>query len=400
VSLATPRVLLVVNSYPTDERPDRGVFNRRAAVGLAARLNVGVLFLRTWRPGRNVVTRRREQAWPVIELALPMVPRPGWSVASSRLSATPWIRAILGEWDVLHSVALDFPGILSAHWAWGHGLPHLAQAIGTDLNESLPRCAGHPGLGSWRRGMDLILCNSLGLQEEARRLVPGVPTRVAYRGTDLGRFCADGLDRDPARLRFLYLGGLPLSPNLHVGRDAKGGATLMEAWSRVEGAAASAGARLAFGGPYSDSPVSRSWREGLRHPETVELLGQVAPAEVPRLMRESAVVLLPSRAEGLPNVAVEASASGCAVLGSRVGGVPEVVEDGVTGRLLPPADPAAWALAMGDCIKNPSRLAEMGRAGRRRAEEFFDARRYPDALLELYQEVLGRHRAGRGARPS
>jgi len=78
----------------------------------------------------------------------------------------------------------------------------------------------------------------------------------------------------------------------------------------------------------------------------VFLLGARPHEEIPLWMNACDVLCLPSLSEGLPNVALEAMACGLPVVASRVGGVPEVVRDGVNGFLVPPSDPGALADAL------------------------------------------------------
>lgn len=81
--------------------------------------------------------------------------------------------------------------------------------------------------------------------------------------------------------------------------------------------------------------------------------------------------VLPSRWEGFGLVLLEAMAAGRAVVASRVSAIPEVVEDGVTGLLVPPGDPAALAAAIGALLADPARRAAMGAAGRARVTTRF-----------------------------
>jgi starch synthase len=75
------------------------------------------------------------------------------------------------------------------------------------------------------------------------------------------------------------------------------------------------------------------------------------------------------------------------VIGSRVGGLPELVEDGVTGLLVPPDDPEALAHALQALGGNPARAAAMGAAGRARALAAFGADRPAEALDALYRTL-------------
>jgi len=100
------------------------------------------------------------------------------------------------------------------------------------------------------------------------------------------------------------------------------------------------------------------------------------------------VVVVPSRWEGFGLVALEAMRSGCAVLATRVGGLPEVVDEGVTGALFAPDDSDALVHLLVSLTE--TRLAEMGAAGRRRFEALFHVDRVVNELDAVYREVLAR----------
>jgi glycosyltransferase involved in cell wall biosynthesis len=83
----------------------------------------------------------------------------------------------------------------------------------------------------------------------------------------------------------------------------------------------------------------------------------------------------------------EAMAAGKPVVASRVGGIPEYVDEGTTGLLVPPADPAALCGAILTLLDDPARLAEFGRRGRERVVERFDGERTNAAIEALFREV-------------
>ncbi|HET7045372.1 MAG TPA: glycosyltransferase family 4 protein [Gaiellaceae bacterium] len=120
-------------------------------------------------------------------------------------------------------------------------------------------------------------------------------------------------------------------------------------------------------------------------PGGVTFLGRVSP--VAPLYERSLAAVVPSRGEGFGMVALEAMERGRAVIGSRVGGLPELVEDGVTGLLVPPDDPEALAHALQALGGNPARAAAMGAAGRARALAAFGADRPAEALDALYRTL-------------
>jgi glycosyltransferase involved in cell wall biosynthesis len=126
-------------------------------------------------------------------------------------------------------------------------------------------------------------------------------------------------------------------------------------------------------------------RLGISH--RVAFLGH--RSDVPQLLAGCDVFVLPSLYEGFPLSVLEAMAAGRPVVATAVGGTPEAVVDGVTGYLVPPAQPAALAEAVNRVLADPARAEAMGRAGQARAKESFSAaamaRRYADTY-----EAVGR----------
>ncbi len=129
--------------------------------------------------------------------------------------------------------------------------------------------------------------------------------------------------------------------------------------------------------------------------------------DMPDVLAGLDVLVLASwdRVEGLPRVVIESMASGKPVVGTSVAGISETVEDGVTGLLVAPGDPAALADAIGRIVDAPELGAAMGAAGRARCEQRFSAAAYVQAVEMLYEEILekdmgSRHRTGfAGGRP-
>jgi starch synthase len=110
--------------------------------------------------------------------------------------------------------------------------------------------------------------------------------------------------------------------------------------------------------------------------------------DVIQLLSQAAVFACPSLYEPLGIVNLEAMACGTAVAGSRVGGIPEVVEDGVTGLLVPPDDPATLAGALNTIVCDPALARTMGQAGRDRAVAEFGWRAVAQQTAALYSELV------------
>jgi glycosyltransferase involved in cell wall biosynthesis len=103
------------------------------------------------------------------------------------------------------------------------------------------------------------------------------------------------------------------------------------------------------------------------------------------------VVAVPSTApDPLPGAAIEAAAAGCAVVASAHGGLPEIVRDGDTGRLVPPGDAAALARVASELIDDPTQRARLGVAAAADVRERFAASRLREAIDALYESILSR----------
>jgi colanic acid/amylovoran biosynthesis glycosyltransferase len=120
----------------------------------------------------------------------------------------------------------------------------------------------------------------------------------------------------------------------------------------------------------------------------VELTGALTHEQVLAQWQRADIAALTSENEGMPVCLMEAAACGVPAVATAVGGVPELVADGVTGLLAPANDARALAAALRSLLLQPSRRAEMGHAARARAAERFSLRQQIDSLLELWQEVL------------
>jgi colanic acid/amylovoran biosynthesis glycosyltransferase len=92
--------------------------------------------------------------------------------------------------------------------------------------------------------------------------------------------------------------------------------------------------------------------------------------------------------EGIPNVLKEAMASGLPVVGTRHAGIPELIDDGVSGFLVPERNEAALADALQRLALEPGRWASMGRAGRAKIEMEYDIDRLNDRLAGLLEHLI------------
>lgn len=172
---------------------------------------------------------------------------------------------------------------------------------------------------------------------------------------------------------------------LYVGRVSreKGVATLMEACSRGAGIPL----KVAGTGELLEEFRARAEREGWRH---IQFLGHRSGPELEDLYRHAAVVAVPSEAqENCPLVVLEAFAWGKPVVGSRRGGLVELLDGQGVGELVPAGEPQAWAEALSSWMADPRRCAEAGKAARALAESTYSPDVHAERIQTLYREVLG-----------
>jgi sugar transferase (PEP-CTERM/EpsH1 system associated) len=110
--------------------------------------------------------------------------------------------------------------------------------------------------------------------------------------------------------------------------------------------------------------------------------------DVPELLRGFDIFVLPSLAEGISNTILEAMATGLPIVATRVGGTPELVIDGVTGTLVPPADVGAMAHALRMYIERPDVRHKHGRAARDRVERDFSIATMVSSYQSVYDALM------------
>jgi glycosyltransferase involved in cell wall biosynthesis len=123
-------------------------------------------------------------------------------------------------------------------------------------------------------------------------------------------------------------------------------------------------------------------------PEQTRWTERLTTADVPRALDEATVLVLPSRSEGLGRVVVEAFCRGRGVVGSRVGGIPDIVEDGRTGTLVPPENAGALADALVEVLSDRALAASLGSAARAAVGPWLATpEEYAQRIRELVDEV-------------
>jgi len=234
-------------------------------------------------------------------------------------------------------------------------------------------------LGKKRLQRDGALFLAVSDALRARAIARGYPeakTLTHYNGVDLDRFRPDAMPREPGLI-------------LHVGRlvEKKGTKVVIEAVAGI------VGAKLAIIG---EGPLRKTLERQARElGDRVSFLGALTSDDVAQWMRRACVLAAPSLtaadgdAEGLPNVVVEAAASGLPVVGTAHSGIPEAIDEGISGFLVPENNVGALATRLAALLVSESRRNEMGIAARRLAERKFSRQLLTERLEAIYDEVAG-----------
>ncbi len=233
-----------------------------------------------------------------------------------------------------------------------------------------------------------VTCTAAGLGR-LQALSPSTkPVTLVYHGLDLGRF------RPLQSLRPRRDGSDPFDPVhlLAVGRavEKKGFDLLVEALAALPDDCAW---RLVHVGGGPDLPKLRAEAQRRGFADRIVWLGAQDQTAVLEQYRQADLFVLPCRIaddgdrDGLPNVLVEAQSQGLACLSTRVGGVPELIEDGINGRLVASEDPRALTAALLDMIHNPDLRRAYGRAGQDRVARLFDSTASLDRLAGFFRDT-------------
>jgi glycosyltransferase involved in cell wall biosynthesis len=262
------------------------------------------------------------------------------------------------------------PLVLTVHMSLRHTLTV------TDFRSNVLKALGTP-IERWgERSAEAVLAITPRL---ARLLVSeGVdPQRIHVVPPGVNAFLFAGPHDDP----FPDIGGPRL---LFVGRLApqKGLRTLVAATRLLK----SPGVQVLLVGDGPERPALEQEVRKLGISDRVHLLGFVSHDRVPAVLSHADLLVLPSLYEELGTVLLEAMWVGLPIVASRTGGIPDVIDDGVNGLLVPPEQPEVLAGAIDRVLQNPDLARRLGEAARKRGKEY-DWEALAERVLEIYQGV-------------
>ena len=347
------RALLFTHLFPSRYEPTRGIYNLRGFGALASFCEVEIVvpvtfWRRLRRPrdwGRLVVERHNRLSasyptfWNLPRIGMLTHPEAMYRSAGKRVHELNRQR----PFDVILG-AFAYPDVVAAaKFAKELNLPFVAFVLGSDMNELAQRPELRDRIRAALLQANSVVAVSEGLRSRVLEL--GIsPDRAIVQHNGVDGECFQIRDSHAARRTL----GLPIHERVitFVGNlvHEKGPDVLLEAVGRLHASGVS-DLRVLFVGEGHDKDELLARAGALGIGKRVNFLGRLTAAEVAVSMAAADVQCLPSRREGCPNVVLEALASGRPVIGSAIGGVPELLSER-NGILVPPDDPDALAAAI------------------------------------------------------
>lgn len=411
------RILMLASSFPKWPGETTAPFIEEIAAGVAARGHTVTLLLpyhpelRRGPVERGVRLRLYRYAphpalsiWGYAQSLLSDTQIKGRTLLAAPFALAAGLAAVGRELGAARSAGRGYD-LVQAHWVLPNGppaalpaavfgLPLVVSLHGSDIylaerHWSLALAAA----GAFRTAKAVTACSS-DLRERALLLGarPATSCVIPY-GVNPQQFRPDPAARAAVRAELGLGDDTPLVLGLGRLVAKKGFGVLLEAWPAV--LRDHPRATLAIVGYGDLRPALEEQAAALGIADSVRFLGQLERAKTAAAVAAADVFALPivrDGVDGLPNVLLEAMGAGRAVVASRVAGVPDVVDDGVHGLLVPERDPGALAAALGRLLGDPALAARLGAAARARVERELTWER----AAERYELALA---AAVGARP-
>jgi len=224
---------------------------------------------------------------------------------------------------------------------------------------------------------DVLRAVSNATRKQLETHSPGTAVVQFPAWTDINTFLKAGEDKASSSAQtILFVGNLVSGKGVHV---------LIESFARI--ANDFRAAKLILIGESPDRHYARTLLKSKPADlkERITFLGPLPQSQVACHMAEASALVVPSLSEGLGRVIFEAMACRTPVIGSRIGGIPDLIKDEVTGFLVPPGDESALASKILWILQNPVESLEMGLEARKFAESFFSSEIYVQEYTRLFE---------------
>lgn len=399
------RIALLTREFPPEVYGGAGVHVEYLARELDRRPDLSVEVHAFGAPRESPLVARTYQPWDAIDVST----GPGAALGTLSVDVAMADRVVGADLVHSHTWYAAMGGHLAAVV---HDLPHVTTAHSLEPLRPWKReqLGGGYRLSSWCErtaieGADAVVAVSDGMRADVLRCYPDIdPGRVhvIHNGIDPDEYrpvadpgAVEALGIDPQRPFVLFVGRITRQ---------KGIAHLLDAFGRLE----SEPQLVLLAGQPDTAEIAAEVSAAVEALDArtgrVVWIDEMVPREsVAALMSHAAVFVCPSVYEPFGLINVEAMACGTPVVASAVGGIPEIVVDGETGRLVSietdPDDPsgvplepeqfaADLAAAIDDVLSDPARAARMGEAGRARAVERFSWREVAAQTEALYRSLV------------
>ena len=287
--------------------------------------------------------------------------------------------------DVVHT-QLEFSTILGGLAARRFGIPMIStlHTIGRPRHWTSADLRFRTEAWALRRFADRVVAVSEWARREYLELLRLPPDRVVtiHNGVDIDRFRVQPSVRAEARTELGISQEAPLAITVAVLRPPKGIDDMLGALSGAIRRIPDLHYLIVGDGP-ARRDLERSVTERALE-DRVTFAGN--RSDVPRMLAAADLFVLPSHSEALPTAVAEAMASGLPVVATRVGGIPEMVDDN-TGILVEPGDEQGLATAIGDVLTDVERRRSLGRHGAQTAADHFAVRRQASRLVAEYRAL-------------
>jgi glycosyltransferase involved in cell wall biosynthesis len=374
------KILLVVTGYPSINEPARSVFNKVHANALILHgCEVEVLYLRSLHPKRKLFFTESIDNITVhhCSLILPFVSKKIKNVFTTSILKR-LVKKISFKPQVVQCIGGN-AAIAGHHISKATNQPYCIHYIGGDLNEDIIHLST---LDAYNKSVLSAAFN--GFESKAlEQIFDGYYNQkllkaTVYRGIDLAHYsyCFEKTNT----INFLFLGGMPGNT------DLKGGFTLLEALNELAIHPIQTKLKFFVGGPeFNLNALSKNVANN-KNIEIVDI-GVLQKSQVLAYFKQSHVVLIPSLSEGLPNVMWEAMATGNMIIETKVGGMPEIIKNNFSGKLIEPKNPIMLKNAILEIVEDLPTIEEFAKNAFNEVQKFnysFFIKQY----LEIYQSIL------------
>jgi glycosyltransferase involved in cell wall biosynthesis len=340
------KLLIITNLYPLPWEPQRATFNRQQFSYLEKSFDIKIIVPIAWPEYYKNKISIPKEARNVKYIPYYYLPKMGrrlngdFMYHSVMATSKEWITSfspnkILASWV--------FPdGMVAKKLAKKLNIPYFIKVHGSDINAHCDNKVRVDKIKAIANNSSGILSVSNALAEKMIHIgVRKELIQTIYNGVDKTLFFPTSNGSTLKSKKLLFIGNL---------KAEKGIKELIEAFATASKNHPGIHLQIAGTGNMNKYIVERC--DALNILDKVELLGAVNHTSLPALINQSLLLVLPSYAEGVPNVILESLSCGKPVVATNVGGIPEVITDGINGFLTPPKCAKSLAYALDKALKN------------------------------------------------